>query len=542
MDMQFIGQNVHFAISLLASLASFAVFWLIFDAWTERKKWQEAIKWSGFLALALGLLVNGAVIDNGSIIPGHLASVTAIVSLWLRILGYVLIAAGQLIDPLMKRPEVAPEADIIEEIAEGDDANKQAHAVGVGAAAIAKLIALPLLSLTVAGLYWRRATTGLERHLRPVAGGFVALSIFEALNALGAWQSTSNPLVYRWVQNYGPIWWVAQLALLVGGVVLGRWVWQYLTKRLLSQIFMVLVTATVIIYFASTGAFSFLLLHSTRSQALDDLSTASHVLDYAIASKQAETTAQAEAVAAQNGVADAANNADHKAMTAAVGNFAAEHQLSSLVITDGDGKVLLRAEDPERWGDSLSSNSLIQRALIGREVSSVGVQKGVIAPAVQLITARPIRNTKGLVVGTVTVARGISSGFVDGIRADTGLDSTVYGGSQRAATTLTDPDGLHRAVGLKETNTAVLTRVLQQGKSYDGETDFQNRRYLAAYTPLKDVDNNTVGMLLVARPADSLLATAGRSVELAFLVAIALLALSIVPVYMIAQKISGGVR
>jgi hypothetical protein len=67
MQFQFIGQNVHFAVSLLASLAVFAVFWLTFDAWLERRRLREAVKWSGFLLLALGLLLNGAIVESGNI-------------------------------------------------------------------------------------------------------------------------------------------------------------------------------------------------------------------------------------------------------------------------------------------------------------------------------------------------------------------------------------------------------------------------------------------------------------------------------------------
>ncbi len=543
MQLQFIGQNVHFAVSLLASLAVFAVFWLTFDAWLERRRLREAVKWSGFLLLALGLLLNGAIVESGNINASFWSTLLPGISLGLRIAGYIAIALGQILDPLMLRPSYeVPQEGGEPAVAATPNTSQPMQGAVIGGVAIAKMIALPFLPLVVAGLYWRRATTGLERHLRPVVIGFALLTAFELGTALGALRASSNPLVYNWVATYGPIWWMTQAALLAGGIILGRWVWQYLTKRLISQIFMVLVTTTVVIYFVSTAAFSLLLLRNTRSQALDDLATASHVLDYALTSRKAEIAAQAEAVAFQPGVASAATSADHRAMITAVGDFAVSHQLSSLVITDADGRVLLRAEDPDRWGDSRSNDSLVQRALIGREASSVAVLKGVVAPNVNLMSARPVRDSSGLIVGTVTVARAVSSAFVDGIRSATGLQSTVYGGDQRAATTLTSGDGLHRAIGLRETNGQVLSTVLHQGKSYSGETSFQNRAYLAAYAPLKDDDKNTVGMLLVARPADTLLAAAGRSVELAFLISVGLLALSIAPVYLIARKISNGVR
>lgn len=158
------------------------------------------------------------------------------------------------------------------------------------------------------------------------------------------------------------------------------------------------------------------------------------------------------------------------------------------------------------------------------------------------MSGRPIRAENGNIIGSILVQRAVSNSFVDGIKKDTGLDSSVYGFNQRSATTLTTPDGLNRAVGLRETSSQVNATVLKSGRSLTTDTSFNSRLYLTGYAPLKDADNNTVGMLMVAKPADSLLATAGRSVQLAFSVAVTLLLLSIYPVYRVAKKISNSIR
>ena len=537
MNLDFIGQNVHFAVNLLASLAMFAVFWLIFDAWLERKKLKETLRWLGFLLLALGFLANGSIIDQVELTSAGINQVLPFIANLLRVLGYALVVASQLADPLMKRPTYSDEFDT-----EPTAKTKKTSMMALVPATIAKFIVLPVLPLAAAVLYFRRATTGLERHLQPVAVGFALLTVFELLTAINSLQSTLNPLTYNFVQTYGPVWWLAQLMILAASITFGNWVWRYLTKRLLSQIFIVLVTTTVSIYFVSTVGFSYLLLGNTRAQALADLSTASHVLSYALTSNKLALQAQAEAASLRPGVAPAAAASDHKQALAAIGTFARDHHANSLIVTDADGKVLARSEDPERFGDSLSSNSLIQRSLIGRSVASVVVSQGVVAPAVALVSAQPIRNQQGQIVGTVKMTQAISSAFVDNVKAATGLDSTVYGNDQRSATTLKTADNLHRAVGIKETNQNIVQTVLKKGQAYNGEAQYQNRRYLAAYTPLLDADNNKVGMLLVAHPASQLLASATKSTELAFLTAVGLLVLSIGPVYLLARKIAGDVR
>lgn len=532
MNSAFIGQNINFAINLLASLALFSVFWLIFDAWTQRKKFIEALKWSGFLLLAIGFLLNAAIVEQSGVSRNAIADALPLVSLIFRCLGYALIVAGQFADPLMARPVY------VDEFAEP----KKSAPVVFTPLATFKLVLVPLLPLAAAILYWRRATTGLERHLKPLAAAFFGLAIFELLISIAITQNTANPLLYNIVAVYGPIWWVAHVVLLISSLVFANWVWRYLTKRLSSQIFIVLLATTVCIYFASTVGFSYLLLGNTKTQALSDLTTASNVLDYALTSQKAELSAQAEAVVTRPQLVQAAEASDHLAMVAAINSYAADNKLSSVVVTDGEGKVLLRSDDPDRWGDSLSDDSLVQRALIGRSADSVRTSKGVVAPVVTLVSIQPIRGDKNFVVGSVLVARTVSNAFVDGIKSRTGLDATIYAADQRSATTLKTSDGNQRAVGIKEADEAIARTVLDNGDQFSGEVSFQNRAYLAAYAPLKDADNQPVGMLLVARPATALLETATRSIELAFIIAVGLLVTSTYPVYRISKKIAGNVR
>ena len=324
--------------------------------------------------------------------------------------------------------------------------------------------------------------------------------------------------------------------------MLGRWVWQYLTKRLFSQLFIVLVTSTVLIFFISTVGFSFLLMRNMGNEALSELSTASRVLGYSVSSRQAEASAQAEVVSQNPAVVAAVVARDRPALTTALANYLAAHQLSSLVVTDGSGQVLLRAEDPARWGDSLSSDSLVRRALIGESTQSVTSRAGVIAPSVALVAARPLRDSGGSVIGVVMAGRSVGNSFVDGIKAATGLDSAVYGGDVRAATTLVAADGITREIGIRETTVTVRKTVLSAGKNYNGTTQFQHRAYLAAYSPLKDADGNPVAMVLVARTRDQLLAVAGQTIQLTFLMAVILLLVSILPIYLIARRLAGQMR
>ncbi|HSX35793.1 MAG TPA: cache domain-containing protein [Patescibacteria group bacterium] len=546
LPLQFFGQNVHFAISLFAALVFFAVFWLYFDAWTASRDNKDLVKCGGFLLVALSFVLHSTLIEQSVLGTSQLGAIADTLATVLRIVGYVGIIIGQLVDPLQDKPQLEgldtsqfSDTEKAAPPAKSSVANtKKARAVGFGSAANLSHLLLPLSAFTIAGLYWRRATTGLERHLKPLAIAFCFLTGFEVLSLASLWRSTDNPIVARLVAPFGPLWIAEQVFLLIGSVVLGWWVWRYLTRRFLSQLFMVFTTLTLAVFLVTTVSFTFLLVKNVQNESLSNLQTASNVLKYALSAKEAETLANASSVAESSDVVSAVLAKDNKALANLTSTFLHDKKQSSLIITTASGQVLLRAEDPARYGDSLSSDTLVRRALIGEPRSSISAQDGVLAPVVFVRSTTPIRDAAHNIVGTVTVGLEADNAFVDGIKHSTGLDSAVYAGNVRSATTFVAPDGVSRLVGVKDTNASVQSTVLQKGKSFNGSVSILNRQFLAVYAPLKDIDNTVVGMLFIGVPQASILQDAGHSIELTFIVTAILLVLSIVPAFLISKYIT----
>jgi hypothetical protein len=95
-SLQFVGQNLHFAIYLFAALACFAAGWLYFDAWTERRTRIDFPKWSGFFLLAIGFLVQGAVWESGWLDA---------IGNGIKLLGYLGLIIGNVLEPIQPRPK-----------------------------------------------------------------------------------------------------------------------------------------------------------------------------------------------------------------------------------------------------------------------------------------------------------------------------------------------------------------------------------------------------------------------------------------------------
>lgn len=561
MWLQFFAQDFHFAINLLAALVFMAMGWLHFDAWSGHHARKELLKWTGFVALALSFLVQSTLIEQSVLGTAILGNLTDSLIIGLRGVAYLLIIIGQIIDPLQEIPnseglkpleaefmtkKVSPEPvsaskPVAAGIAgyEGETTPKKTSPMPAIFSSLSVPIKwiLPFGGLAVAVFYWRRATTGLERHLKRVAYGFVFVALSSFVGLASLLRTTDNPILYSWVAAFGWVWLLEQLLLLVGVIILGTWVWSYLLKRFFSQLFMVILGSTVIVFFIVTVSLTTLLLRSIRSDALTNLETAASVLNYAIGAKKAETTAGAQQLAISSDVIQAVQASDHAALVKLTQNYLSDKKQSSLIITNESGKVLLRGQDAERWGDSISSDTLVKRVLLGEVKSSITAYQGVSAPTLQVRSAVPIYGTDGIVVGSVVTGIDFDSAFVDGIKQATGLQSTIYSGDTVAATTLTAPDGISRNVGVKLSDSSVTERVLKQGEAYKGGINVQNRELLGAFLPLKDVDNATTGMLLVSQQQSTILETAGRSIELTFLLTASSLIISVIPIYMITRTI-----
>ncbi|MBU0572683.1 cache domain-containing protein [Patescibacteria group bacterium] len=532
---QFLLVNTHFVLSLLAALVTFAVAWLYFDAWLNKKDFNEGYKFLGFLLLTVSFVIQATLIEQSLLEHSILESdVINTLRAAFRISGYLILIIGQIVVPLQPLPEYRKKKT-----------KKISSAVSVlpflGVTAIQLTsFSFPILAILTAFLYLRRATVGLENHLKAISLSFFILAFSELAGLAYLFRNTDNITVANIVAPFGPLWILERILLAASIFILGRWVWSYLLKRFETQLFMIFTTSVLTIFLLTTIFFTFASLSNLRRDILTSLKTDVGVLSYTIESKKAETLSDAQVIAQNTEIVSAVSESDRKKLSdLAVPILLAKKQASLVVVSD-TGAVLMRAEEPERAGGSLSDNPLIKRALADKEVTSVVTKEGVIAPIVAVRAAVPVKSGEE-VIGVVMVGSDIDNAFVDGVKEATGLDASVYADNIRSATTFVAPDGKSRWIGIKEETEEVKKTVLVDGEIYTGSVKLLNVPYFAAYAPLKNIDNNPVGMLFVGRPEVSILQTASRSIELTFITTAILLIISILPAYFVSKYIVGQI-
>lgn len=524
---QFLLVNFHFTISLLAALVTFAVAWLYFDAWTNKKDLKQTTSFFGFLFLSLSFLAQAIVIDQSLFEISFSGSSTAFVlKTFFRFAGYLALIVGQVLIPLQAPPT---------------EKRKQSSAAIIPLLAVPAVefapFFLPILAAITGFLYLRRATTGLERHLKPVSLGFFILALSELFGIAISFRDTQNLTLYNLVAPFSPIWIIERVILIAAIYIFGRWVWWYLLKRFRTQLFMIFTSSILLIFLVTTISFSFASFSNIRNAAFESLRSDVGVLAYTIDSKKAEILADAQVVAQDPGVINALNRRKRNTLASILATPLLAKELTALTVVNSDAQVIIRAHDLEHFGDSLSSDPLVQLALQDRETASVDTRDAVLAPIVTVRAAVPVqRNNK--VIGAVLINSDIDNAFVDGVKEVTDLDVSIYADNIRSATTFVAPDGKSRFIGIKEENETIKEEVLAQGQIFEGSVNILSVPYLAVFYPLKAFDDNVVGMLFAGRPQTSILQTAARSIELTFSISALLLVLSVFPAYWISKYIA----
>jgi hypothetical protein len=193
MWIQFFLENAHFAVNLFIALVFFAVFWLYFDAWLQRRQPKDIIKLAGFLLLSLSFVIHAISIESSILTTSLISeSIREWVLAAVRIPAYICIIIGLIIDRIEPEPERKKTVPVSLVLA--------MPSVAVPAVAWPHLL-YPILAVTIALLYLRRATVGLEDHLKSVTYSFYILAFAEFLSMTALFRQTDSIAVYLRVSS-----------------------------------------------------------------------------------------------------------------------------------------------------------------------------------------------------------------------------------------------------------------------------------------------------------------------------------------------------
>jgi hypothetical protein len=405
---QFVLENAHFAINLICGLVFFATFWLYFDAWGEKKNHKELIRFLGFLLLAISFLIRATQVESSILmipfameiekITGFLFSIT-------RIGGYLLIILSLIIEPLQKAP-VKTEVPVNFSL--------------IALPSVFLMVVNPILASIAGFMYLRLTIFGLESHLKKVSLAFFALSIAEFLSLASSLRETQNIDLYKLVAPLGIVWILEHVFLLLSAFILGKWVFGYLLKRFQTQLFMIFTSSILVIFLVTTMSFTFLLLKNLEDETLSRFETDVKVLNMTIETKKEQSLSDAQLIAQNNQVQKAIKEGNRRELADTLENFLLSKKQSFLMVVNESGQVLAKGEDKEKYGDILTADLLVKKALSGESNAAVMAKEAVLAPEVSLRAAVPVKS-EDKIIGAVITGTIIDNAFVDGMKKATGL-------------------------------------------------------------------------------------------------------------------------
>lgn len=516
MPNQLVLSGLGFAVNVFGALVFFATGWLYLDSWTVDKKGKVLLLRSvGFFLLALVFIAKATNYDVGPFL---------FVTSAIKFLGLLIILSGLLTEPVVKPPSKALMAIPFLLISR--------YSTPITA----------FLFLLISATYLKKATEGFEKQIKPLTWAFLLFFISEAIGTLFIIDDTNILFLSEILKKYGVIHNLSLLINFAGFCVLGLWTWGYLRFRAKTQLFIIFVASSLLIFTATTLTFMYLLFVNLQRDAFSHLRKDVKVLNYAIDEIKSKSLTNTKAVSENIAIKNAVYTSNFESLYKNSLDFMLSQDASFLVITDRNGQVITRAEDNENVGESLSDSLLYKNALNGDSSTTIAVEKTSIVPLVQIQASSPIFDDQNKVIAVVISGYNIDSAFVDGMKKATDLDVSVFAGNIRSATTFLAPDGKTRFIGTQEPNTKILETVIDRKELFVGPAQILNQPFYVSYSPLYSAEGEVIGMLSVGSLQTELLETVKASIQQTFFISIILVLISIIPAYLISRYIKENIK
>ncbi len=269
---------------------------------------------------------------------------------------------------------------------------------------------------------------------------------------------------------------------------------------------------------------------------------------------------------------DAALHNDTGRLAAELSRVRTRESLDMLTLTDGEGRVIYRSANPGVYGDNEAGDPVVARVLENGEsvvatviTGQVELEKegealasrarmrpiatpmsgpgpdSVVTAGMCIKAAAPLLSEEGELIGVLYGARLLNRNYeiVDGVkdivyRGETyrGKDAgtvTIFQNGMRISTNVIGSDG-QRAVGTR-VSAEVYERVIELGETWVGRAFVVNDWYITAYEPIRDLNDEVIGMLYVGT-LEAPYSDLRRKVALIFgaMAAAAIVAMSIVSI------------
>ncbi len=548
---QFWIRNIHYVLETFLTFALITAGWIYIDGWLIERKIKTLFRASGFFILAVWTILGAAPVP---IIRETLSDLIGFA-------GFIFVLISLLIDPVPVRPgQTSPR--IFKKTWIRSLIVFLSLVAGLLTARSIQVFQMPLpltllpsaqiflepkiwmliLSACITFFLWLHYKSGIQYEWKFFYLGFLFLTLSLIFAGAILWQNSPNVLVANLLAPYHLVWVIEHAIKLISAFALGVWAWGFIRFRVFPQIFSSFIALAFITFILTTIIYTGFMLTRIRASTVGDLETNVKTLQFALEKVKESAILSARITATNPQIREAVRRKDRDALFQNLNALMFENKTDFMLAINTGGEVLIRAEDRDRFGDSLADDSVVWRALDGKSTVTISTRQGVSIPTVSIKAGSPIVDTSESgepeIIGTIVTGYLLDLAFVDGIKELTNLDITIFANDTSAATTFVISDTGGRLLGVREVDARILNAVLKKGTSYLGSALVLNQPFLAAYIPLKDVENTTIGMFFTGRSQAAILALATETMQISFSISMLLMLLSILPLWLLSRFIT----
>ena len=305
--------------------------------------------------------------------------------------------------------------------------------------------------------------------------------------------------------EYSVAWQLGVIATFLAFLFLGVWAWNFVKVRTFLRTYVVFISIVIVVSTVGALIFTLFTFKIIENNNLDLMLKGAQTESMIMNDKASTAMFVARLIAEDENIKSSFLKSNYSSLLADSEKYLKSAEVDILRIYNSNGEVFVSPSDVRDKGRRFSDDKFLAYVLSQKKnVKTFDAATGVLSDFVVARAIYPILSGNA-VVGAVEVGYKFDNAFVDFSKEKTNLDVTIYYGKKISSTTIKTQDKTSRYVGSEEIQNDVLNKVLAKGETFSTTIDRFGELYYSAYTPLRDVNGQIIGMVAVGTPTSILL-------------------------------------
>lgn len=468
--------NIHLAVEIFGSIIFFIVAWLFFESYLIKKDKFSFSRSLGFLFLSIWQIFHVLGDESNNFL--------LIFSLSIYGAGLFLVFFSYLSEKLPPKP-VYGVFVIIPPLFFG---------------LIDRFPVVASVSLiAITFVLMRRYFKDIDIIIKWLAIGFALLA------------ASSIVSIYVKTESLNLIWLSAHVIKILAFSAIVIWIWKFLSLRIKEEALLVFITTSLFIALLVTTTFSNFYFQRIERETMNNLAANAKMLNFYIDGLKNKALAGSQIIANNEDFISAIKSNDLGGAKKISNHLLNLTGQNFLTVASEYGTVLFKTNFPVIKDETIFQEIIGAEALESRPAVTVEQSD---TDGLTIRAAAPILY-RGKIIGAVLTGFLLDERFVDNFKKISGLETTILADEKVIASTILT---VGKAISFPK-------------EEFLGTTKLLNQEVIGAFTPLKNFDAQTVGILSLTTTPGELLRDANATNRLTMLIVFAIAISLIIPLY-----------